>query len=199
MARVALARAPRRFLVVRAARERCGARLGVPAARRGSFGLGVAVRGARRGRCTLRRAVGWFALAPAACALLCWVAGRSRQVGGGQARLRQGLMRPGMPLRAVRRGCQPPLASELPYLARRAPRRFLVVRAARERCGARLGAPAARRGSFGLCAASDRVRRAGAHSGERLVCVHGLWRRTRCCAGLFVLRRALTSVPAFAC
>ena len=42
-------RAPRRFLVVRAARERCGARLGVPAARRSGSGVGVASDGAGQG------------------------------------------------------------------------------------------------------------------------------------------------------
>jgi hypothetical protein len=71
-------RAPRRFLVVRAARERCGACLVVPAARRGSSGLGAASDGSGRGRRTLRRAVGWCARAPAARALLRWVFGRSR-------------------------------------------------------------------------------------------------------------------------
>ena len=38
------------------------------------------------------------------------------------------------------------LASELPYPGRSAPRRLQAVRAARERCGARLGVAAARRG-----------------------------------------------------
>jgi hypothetical protein len=45
-------------------------------------------------------------------------------------------------------------------------------------------ASALRRGSAGsarLCAAWGG---AGTHSGDRLVCVHGLWRRARCCAGL---------------
>ena len=77
------ARAPRRSLVVRAARERCGARLGVPAARGGSFGLGAASDGAGRGRRTLRRAVGWSALALAARALLRLDSGRLRLAGAG--------------------------------------------------------------------------------------------------------------------
>jgi hypothetical protein len=75
------ARAPRRSLVVRVARQRCGARLGVPAARRGSFGLGAALDGAGRGRRTPRRAVGWCALALAARALLRWLSGRLRLTG----------------------------------------------------------------------------------------------------------------------
>ncbi len=78
-----LARAPHRFLVVRGARERCGARLGVPAARHGSFGLGAVLDGTGRGRRTLRRAVGWSALASAARALLRLVSGLSRLTGAG--------------------------------------------------------------------------------------------------------------------
>ena len=41
-----------------------------------------------------------------------------------------------------------PLASELPYPRRRAPRRFPVVRATRERCGACPGVPGVRRGFY---------------------------------------------------
>ena len=134
-ARVALARAPRRFLVLRATRERCGARLGVPAARGGSVGVGAASDGAGRGRRTLRRAVGWSALAPAARALLRLVSGRLRLTGRLDACC-AGLMRPCAGL--VRPG------SELPYPGRRAPCRFLVFRAALERCGARMNTPAAR-------------------------------------------------------
>ena len=50
--------ASRQFLVVCAARERCGACLGVPAARRGSFGVGAASDGAGRRAARLQRAVG---------------------------------------------------------------------------------------------------------------------------------------------
>ncbi len=46
----------------------------------------------------------------------------------------------------------PPLASELPYPGRRAPRRLQAVSTACERCGARLGV---RRGCSGVGAASD--------------------------------------------
>ena len=67
--------------------------------------------------------------------------------------------------------------------ARRAPR-FLVFRAARERCGARPGAPAPRRGSSGSARLCVTLGGAGTHSGERLACVHGLWRRARCFAGV---------------
>jgi hypothetical protein len=155
--------------VVRAARERCDARLGVPAARRGSFGLGAALDGAGRGRRTLRRAVGWSALAPAARALLRLVSGRLRLTGRLDACC-AGLMRPCAGL--VRPG------SELPYPGRLTPRRFLVVRAARERCGARLGVPAARRGSFGLGAASDGARR-GRRTLRRAVGVCALAPATR--------------------
>ena len=68
-------RAPRRFLVVRAALTRCGACLSVPAARRGSFGLGAASDGAASDGqgCTSRRVLAGSALASAACALLRWV------------------------------------------------------------------------------------------------------------------------------
>jgi hypothetical protein len=83
------------------------------------------------------------ALVPTTRALLRWVVGRSRRVSRGQARLRQGLMRPG---EALRRGCHLCVVSELPYPSRRAPRRFLVIRAALRRCGIVSGVPAARRG-----------------------------------------------------
>jgi len=43
-----------------------------------------------------------------------------------------------------------PPRSELPYPGRRSPRRLQAASAARERCGARLDVPVARRGSFGL-------------------------------------------------
>jgi hypothetical protein len=59
-------------LVVRAAREKRGACLGVLAARRSSVGLGAAVREASPGECTLRRAVGVRVMAPAARARLRW-------------------------------------------------------------------------------------------------------------------------------
>jgi hypothetical protein len=139
-------RAPRRFLVVRVARERCGARLCVPLARRGSFGLGAAVRGVWRGRRTLRqavgvcalvlaarrrlrrRAVGWSALAPAARTLLRCCSRRLPWACARWARLARGswrLFRRGR--RALRRWCHAPLTSKLPYPGRRAPSRFLVV------------------------------------------------------------------------
>ena len=70
-----------------AASSRCGARLGVAAARRGGFGVGAASDGARRGVQTLRRAVGVCALAAAARALLRRLSGRLRRVGAGSARL----------------------------------------------------------------------------------------------------------------
>jgi hypothetical protein len=131
-----LARAPRRSLVIRAARERCGACLGVLAARRGSNGLGAAGRGVWRARRTLRRAVGVCAQVPAARALLRLVVGRSRRAGAGWARLTRGSIRPWKALRgSAATGCLC-VVSELPYPGRRAPRRFLVVRAALSRCGA---------------------------------------------------------------
>ncbi len=64
--------------------------------------------------------------------------------GGGLGAAGAGLKRP---LRGVAAWVLP-LVSELPYPARRAPRRFLVVCAARKRCGACLGVPAARHGFF---------------------------------------------------
>ncbi len=123
-------RAPHRFLVVCAARERCGACLGVPAARRGSFGLGAASDGARRGRRTLRRSVGLCALAPGARAapLALW----ALAAGGGML----GVACAGLQVSlAGRCGVGATFASELPYPSRHAPRRFLVVRAAPKRCG----------------------------------------------------------------
>jgi hypothetical protein len=149
-------RAPRRFLVVRAARERCGACLGVPVPLRGCSGVGAASDGAGRRAPRLRGAVGVCAVAPAARALLRLVSGRLRRLGTGWARLARGSLRLG---KALRSGATwvPHFASELPYPDRRAPRRFLVIRAALQRCGARLGVPATRRGSFGLGVASDGV------------------------------------------
>ena len=47
------------------------------------------------------------------------------------------------------------ITSELPYPGRRAPRRLQAIHAASARCGARLGAPAARRGGFWVGAASE--------------------------------------------
>ena len=138
--------------MVRAARQRCVAC--VPAARRGCFGLGTASDGGGRGRRTLRRAVGVCALAPAACAQLRWLSGCLRRVGAGFAQLARGSMRSGKALRGggVRSAG---LRLTLPYPGRLTPRRFLAVHAARERCGACLGVPAARRGSSGLGATSD--------------------------------------------
>ncbi len=95
---------------------------------------------------------------------------------------RVGSMRSGKPLRGVT-AWVPPLATELPYPDRRAPRRFLVVRAARTRCGARLGVPVARRGGFRAGAAPPGALRGRRTSGERLACMHWLPWRARCCAG----------------
>ena len=67
-------RAPRRFLLFRAARERCGACLGVPAARRGSARLFLARHG------SAWREAGPGVLALAARALLHWLSGRLRRV-----------------------------------------------------------------------------------------------------------------------
>ncbi len=106
--------------------------------------------GAERRGASLRRAVGVCALAPAARALQRWLSRRLRLAWAGWARLARGSWRP------LRGGVAwLPLASELPYPGRRASCRLQAVSAAPKMCGARLGVPVARRGSFGLGAASD--------------------------------------------
>ena len=192
-----------RFLVVRAASERCGAR---QHGGRGSARLFRARRGgARRGAGACKAppaacAAAGCALAAAARAQLRGVPGRSRRAGRGRARLTRGSRRAGQRLR----GCTERVpVSYMPYPGpRRAPRQFLVFRAARERCGARLGVPAARCGCFGVGAALCGAGRRGSGtsgvrhgcvrvSGERLACAHGLARRlARCCAGLGALAPA---------
>jgi hypothetical protein len=150
------------------------------AARRfcGRRGIGRTARGGWRG-CTLRRAVGVCALAPAARALLRWLSGRLRPVEAGWTRLPRGSS---VLCEALRRRCHhwclncPTLAGALRVDSRQSAR--LVKGAARVWVCMRLGA-----------APSDSARRrtarggVGAHSGERLACVHWLPRRARCCAG----------------
>ena len=150
---------------------------GAPALRRGSSGstrLCAAWGGAGThsgGVCA--RALAARALLRRACGLVMTSAG----LGSGFC---VGSMRPWKPLRG-QYGVGATPASELPYSDRRAPRRFLVLRAARERCGACLGVPAPRRGSSGLGAASDGARQGRRTSGERLACVHWLSRLACCC------------------
>ena len=94
------------------------------------------------------------ALAPAARALLRRLSGGLRRAGAGWARLERGSMRSGKPLRDSA-GRVPLLRLSCPTLpgARRVD--FRRSAAARERCGVRLGVPAARRGGFWVGAASD--------------------------------------------
>ena len=84
--------------------RRCGAYLGVPAARRDCSGVGATSGGAERRGASLRRAVGVCALAPAARALLRCLSGRLRLAGAAWARLTRGSMRPGQ---ALQGGCHP--------------------------------------------------------------------------------------------
>jgi hypothetical protein len=72
---------------------------------------------------------------------------------------------------ARRDGAGHPLVSELLYPDRRALRRLQAVSASRERCGARLGAPAARHGSFGVGAVRRSTGRSRRTSGESGWCV----------------------------
>ena len=95
-----------------AARERCGARLGVPAARRSCSGVGAASNGAGRRAASLRRAVGVCALAAATRALLRRLSGACAgwgRAGRGWHGARCALGR----LCGARQVS--PLASELPY------------------------------------------------------------------------------------
>ena len=154
----------------------------MPAAWRGCFRVGAASHGAGRGRHTSGKrlaCVHWLQWLARCCA-----GSRGACAGWGRAGRgwRVGSWCSGQASRGVS-GRVPPLVTELPYPDRRAPRRLQAVRAARKRCGARLGVPAARRGCSGVGAASRGAGRGRRTSGERLACAHWRPRRARCCAG----------------
>ena len=168
------ARAPRRFLVVRAASLKCGARLCACIAARLFVAGGASVRAG--GRAGARKCSGLreSAVAPAARALQRWLSGCVR--------------RPARLVAPVRRGCRSVLVSELPYPGRRTPRRLQAASAAGERCAAR--EPARAYGALRLDSAvrgsarrqSARGRAGQAHFWRAFVCVHRLPRRARRCA-----------------
>jgi hypothetical protein len=120
--------------------------MGVPAARRGCCGVGAASDGA--GRAGAPPASGWLVRTGSRDAHAGALSlGTLAPGGGGLGAADAGLM---APWEACADGCGVGATSELPYPGRLTPRRIRAVCASRERCGARLGVPAARHGSFGV-------------------------------------------------
>ena len=143
--------------------------------RRGAAVSGSARLGAARGGAGTLPASGWRVCTGCSGARAAGPAlGSLAPGGGGLGAAGAGLMPPWEAF-VRRRGAGAAFASELPYPARRAPRRLQAVCAASARCGAHLGVPAARRGGFGVGATRRGAGRGKHTSGVRIgscdVCV----------------------------